>query len=359
MELTDIVYSYVNNATILNQVYDKELEKLAIEQSLQTLLYPVTKIREYKRYYISWVIKQEEFYSMQDEITRLFNENKIKHIYFKGSIISKLYDDPSVRTRGDIDLYVENSKFELARKVLMDNGFEHLDKEEDNLHHVTYEKNGISVELHYRMFDADAKKSWNNLFSNPLENAINVMDSLYEFTPTYHFIYCLMHFALHLRIGAGIRYILDFYYLFKKTNINMEKLHILIHSNRLDILYSNVINAIRTIFGIDFDESIGNEDVTFFIDYMLSYGIHGNSNNETEKRTAYHQNKYKYAISKILLTNKEYRKTKYPKLGSHFYLYPICLIKHWIYLLTHKLGSFFKFIFGKNKNKELYNKLGI
>jgi len=139
----------------------------------------------------------------------------------------------------------------------------------------------------------------------------------------------------------------------------MEKLHILIHSNRLDILYSNVINAIRTIFDIDFDESIDNEDVTFFIDYMLSYGIHGNSNNETEKRTAYHQNKIKYAFSKILLTNREYRKTKYQKLGSHWYLYPICIIRHWIYLMKHKLGSFVKFLFGKNKNKSLYKKLGI
>ena len=52
-----------------------------------------------------------------------------------------------------------------------------------------------------------------------------------------------MHFALHLRIGAGIRYILDFYYLFKKTNINIGKLHILIQSNGLDIVYSNVING--------------------------------------------------------------------------------------------------------------------
>lgn len=351
MNLIDVLSLYVNNKKIEDGIYDKALVDLSIEQSLQTILYPVFGLKEYKKYYISWVVKQEQFYNIQYEITKLFNLNDIKHIYFKGSILSKLYDDPAVRTRGDIDLYVENSKFELARKVLMDNGFEHTDKEEDNLHHVTYEKNGISVELHYRMFDADAKKSWNKLFSNPLDNAFNVNESLYEFTSTNHFIYCLMHFALHLRIGAGIRYILDFYYLFEKSNIDLEKLHLLIHSNGLDILYSNVINAIRTIFGIDFDESIVNEDVTFFIDYMLSYGIHGNSNNETEKRTAYHQNKIKYAFSKILLTNKEYRKTKYSKLGLHWYLYPICLIKHWIYLLTHKLGSFINFLLVKIKIK--------
>ena len=92
---------------------------------------------------------------------------------------------------------------------------------------------------------------------------------------------------------------------------------------------------------------------------MLQYGIHGNSNNLTEKRKAYHQNKIKYALSKIFLIDKEYKIVKYPKLGSHWYLYPICLLKHWLYLITHKLGSFFKFLFGKNKNKSLYKKLGI
>jgi len=201
MNLIDVLSLYVNNKKIEDSIYDKALVDLSIEQSLQTILYPVFGLKEYKKYYISWVVKQEQFYNIQDDITKLFNTKDIKHIYFKGSILSKLYDDPAVRTRGDIDLYVENLKFELARKVLMESGFEHTDKEEDNLHHVTYEKNGISVELHYRMFDADAKKSWNNLFANPLDNAFNVMDSLYEFTPTYHFIYCLMHFALHLRIS--------------------------------------------------------------------------------------------------------------------------------------------------------------
>ena len=168
-----------------------------------------------------------------------------------------------------------------------------------------------------------------------------------------------MHFALHLRIGAGIRYILDFYYLFKKTNINIGKLHILIQSNGLDIVYSNVINVIRKIFDVDFDNSICDVDVTFFIDYMLSYGIHGNSNNETSLQASVHSNKFKFFISRVFLTNKSYRITRYPILGRHWYLYPICLIKHWIYLITHKFGSFFKFIFGKNENKDLYNKLGI
>ena len=47
-----------------------------------------------------------------------------------------------------------------------------------------------------------------------------------------------------------------------------------------------------------------------------------------------HSNKLKFFISRVFLTNKSYRIIRYPILGKHWYLYPICLIKHWIYLIT-------------------------
>lgn len=74
---------------------------------MQTLLYPVYNDKKYKSYYISWVLKQEQFFSIQNEISTLFNENNIKHLFFKGSVLAKIYDDPYVRAREDIDLYVD------------------------------------------------------------------------------------------------------------------------------------------------------------------------------------------------------------------------------------------------------------
>ena len=146
--------------------------------------------------------------------------------------------------------------------------------------------------------------------------------------------------------------------MFLKTNIDFDLLHKEIDELNINVIYSNIIIAIRTIFEKDFDNSIENKDVSFFIDYMMQYGIHGNSNNETTVMAS-HNNKLKYFLVRVFLTNKAYRKTRYPKLGAHWYLYPICLLRHWVFLITHKLGSFFKFLFGKNKNKELYKKLGI
>ena len=357
MDIIKLLKSYINKEQLNMDISDSDIKVLK-EQSLQTLLYPLTNNKEYKKYYISWVLKQEEFYNIQNELTNIFNSNNICHVYFKGSVLSKLYDDPSVRTRGDIDLYVSPNDIDKARKLLEDNGFKVDTLTEDCMHHYGYNKNGIEVELHFNMLDPDCDKSWIKLFESPFDLSDNISNSLYEYKPTYHLLYCIMHFAHHLRHGAGIRYMLDFYYMFKKTNIDFELLHELISKCNLNTLYSNIINALRQIFDIDIDSSIAKEDVSFFIDYMMQYGIHGHSNNETTIMAS-HNKKFKYFTSRVFLTNKNYRITRYPILGKHWYLYLICLFKHWIYLITHKIGSFFKFLFGKNKNKDLYKKLGV
>lgn len=359
MEIIDIINKYLNNETIDNESYDSKLLKLSIEQSLQTILYSVTNIIEYKKYYVSWVILQEKFFKLQDEITDLFNKNNIKHIYFKGSVLSRLYDDPSVRTRGDIDFYVSLEDFDKANKLLIDNGFV-VDKEtEDCAHHVGYKKYNIECEMHFNMFDMDNDKAWRKMFNNPFELSELVENSLYKYNDTYHFIYCILHFAHHLRHGAGIRYMLDFYYMMKKTNIDYNLVHNLVKELHIEVLYENIINTVYKLSNIKFDENVNDKDIQFFINYMLSYGIHGHSNNESVVNSTAHPNKIKYIFGRSFLTDKSYRKTRYPKLGSHWYLYPLCLIKHWIYLITHKMGAFFKFLFGKNKNKSLYKDLGV
>lgn len=88
-------------------------------------------------------------------------------------------------------------------------------------------------------------------------------------------------------------------------------------------------------------------------------GIHGHENDEVDMQSVAHKNKLRFLMSRAFLTNKQYRKAKYPFLGKHWYLYPICLIKHISFLLTHKLGGFFKLVFKRNNRKDLFNKLGI
>lgn len=353
MRTNDLVSKYLRGEK-LNIDIDKDLLNELISQSLQTILYPLTN--SYKNYYISWVIKQEEFYKLEKEITDLFNQNKISHVYFKGTVLSKIYDDPYIRTRGDIDLYVMPKDLDKAVNILKQNGYI-LDESEDCMHHIGLNKNGLNVEVHFNMFDTDEDKEWLTIFNEPFK-ICELEDSYrYKFIDTYHFLYCLMHFAKHLRYGAGIRYILDFYYMFLKYKIDFNLLHILLHRTKLERLYNNILNLIYELRGCEFDK-YEKEDIKFFIDYLLSFGIHGHSFNETNNATS-HKNKKKYFIERVFLLNKAYRISLYPKMGKIAILYPICVIRHLFYLLTHKLKKFFIFVFGKNKNKALFKKLGV
>ena len=355
-EFIKCLQAYLKGEKLNKIEYDKDLINLAIEQSLQTILYPVYNDKSYKKYYIGWVVKQEEFLSIQNEITNIFNSNNINHLYFKGSVLCNLYDDPSIRTRGDIDLYVSPNDLEKSKRLLLDSGYEYDDV--DNMHHICFKKNNIEVEVHFSMVDDSWDKKIIKYLESPFSIATKQINNLYLLNPTEHFIYCMCHFAHHLRYGAGIRYILDFYYMLKKTDIDYEKLHKDLKALELSKLYNNILNVIYYLTNEKID-SFELIDIDFFIQYMLKYGIHGHENDEVDMQSVAHKSKFKFLISRTFLTNKLYRQAKYPVLGKHWYLMPLCLLKHWWFLLTHKLGGFFKLVFKKNDRKELFNKLGI
>lgn len=355
-EFIKCLTAYLKNEKLNKIDNDKDLVNLAVEQSLQTILYPVYNDKSYKKYYIGWVVKQEEFLSIQEEITNIFNYNNINHLYFKGSVLCKLYDDPSIRTRGDIDVYVSPNDLDKSKKLLLENGYEYDDV--DNMHHICFKKNKIEVELHFSMVDDSWDKKVQKYLENPFSISVKEENNLFLLNPTEHFIYCMVHFAHHLRYGAGIRYILDFYYMLKKTNIDFDKIHKDIELLGFFKLYNNILNVIYYLTNESFDE-YESTDIEYFIDYMLKYGIHGHENDEVDMQSVAHKSKFKFLISRTFLTNKLYRQAKYPVLGKHWYFMPLCLLKHWCFLLTHKLGGFFKLIFKKNSRKELFNKLGI
>ena len=341
----------------LNKIEDdKDLISLTIEQSLQTVLYPVYNDKSYKKYYIGWVVKQEEFLSIQKEITDIFNANNIKHLFTKGSILCNIYDDQCIRTRGDIDVFVSFKDVEKAKNILTSNGF--ISKQVTRHDYPLY-KNDILIELHYTLFDEEIDKEWNKYFSNVFDNSYKDNGCLYKLDDTYHLIYCIAHFAKHLRLGAGIRYILDFYYMLSKTSIDYERLHRELRVLGLLKLYDNILNAIYYLSAIPFD-TCSKSPCDDFISYMLKSGIHGFGEKNDNDTTLAHakKHKFRFIVSRIFLTNKEYRKLRYPKLYK-WYLYPICLVINILYLLTHRIGTLFKFVFRKDKNKELYKKLGI
>ena len=53
----------------------------------------------------------------------LLNQAKIPYVILKGCASAEYYDDPLLRTMGDVDFYVPPAYFEKADKLLLKNGF--------------------------------------------------------------------------------------------------------------------------------------------------------------------------------------------------------------------------------------------
>lgn len=106
----------------------------------------------------------------------------------------------------------------MLKKFFINNGFE-IDLNQDCVYHLVFKYNGITIELHYRLFDDGVNKNWIKFFKNPFDYCLRKDKYMYVLDDTIHFIYCLCHFAHHLRKDAGLRYCLDFYYMLKKQKL--------------------------------------------------------------------------------------------------------------------------------------------
>lgn len=353
MDFIDCLKAYFKGETLKTE--DENIKRIALEQGLASLLYPVLGI-DYKKYYVSNAIINSKMIDIENELTAVLNEKGIKHFFFKGAVFSKLYPDSAYRTRGDIDIYLEPSKVNKAIEALIEKGYK-WEKEKDCHHHTSIFKDNIEVELHFNLIDPGEDKKIMDLFNNPFEILVLEAEYKYKFIHEYHILYAIWHFAHHLRYGAGIRYIFDFYYLLKK-NVDFNKLQNIIKEYGFDKLYNNILNVIFVLSGETLDK-FDKCDTDYFIDYMLSHGVHGHSSNNDSMSATIHKNKFNYFFGRVFLTNKNYRINRYPILGAHWFLYPLCLIKHIFYLIFRKFSKFILFLFGRNSKKKLYKKLGI
>lgn len=355
-EFDDILKSYVTN-TSCDVTLTNELIHLFSDHSLAAMLYSLYPTKELKSIYVSCAITQERFKEVKQEVTSALNQKHIRHLYVKGIVLQQYYDDPVIRTHGDIDLYVNIEDFSSAKEILLGIGFQ--EHPQDCMHHIALYKNGIEVELHFSLFDDYGKNKVAQMFKNPFDYAIGVCEYEYMLNPSYHFIYCVCHFATHLRYGCGVRYILDFYYMLLKTEVDYTVIHQAMQMLELTTLYNNILNLIYYYTDKVFEE-FNKSDIQYFLDYLISSGIHGYKDLDSTKKVFNRKNPIRYAFSRLFMTNRAYRLILYPNLGRHWYTYPLILIHHTGYLLVHKLGKFFKILCFKDKEKnKLYKKMGI
>ena len=199
-KIVEFFQAYYHKQKLNDDFFTIDFLNILKEQSFLPYLFYVSDNPKFKKYYFYCAIHQESLIDFQKTITRKLNENHIDHLYVKGSILNQLYNDNTLRTRGDIDIFVDPNKIEQVKEILLKEGLELDDKV--CMHHIEFKKGNMNLEVHYSLFDPTDKEYF-TFFKNPFAFSRLVDGNCYELNYEEHFLYCLCHFARHLRTGAG------------------------------------------------------------------------------------------------------------------------------------------------------------
>ncbi len=163
-----------------SQTTDLDSENEAITYAISNGLGPLLKnsscnISEEKaqskiqKAYFTTLLKNTHLYSTIEWIRSLLDQNEIKYIFIKGSLLAfTRYEDSALRPMSDIDVLIESGKAIEAYKILKANGARGQDQElsvADNDHHLPSLMHiNTMIEVHRTLLPVNAK------FNIPLDD---------------------------------------------------------------------------------------------------------------------------------------------------------------------------------------------
>ena len=171
--------------------------------------------------YVHWKALVNENLAVNSKISyahtmlnELLNQAKIPYVILKGCASAEYYDDPLLRTMGDVDFYVPPAYFEKADKLLLKNGF--ISNDIDHEYEKAYTKDDVIFELHNTVNGVPGGKvgiTIQHFFDDVFDKADLKHFDLAEYyspSPFHHGLVMLLHVARHMVTGGiGLRHFCD------------------------------------------------------------------------------------------------------------------------------------------------------
>ena len=214
-------------------------------------------------------------YSLQggiiEELSAVFEENEIKHIFFKGAQLREYYPTPQVRVMGDVDVLIPEESREMAREALVSNGYKLVNS---NGPVWDYRKSGVTVEVHTKIISGKVGSS------NAEEGFLDAVEHAEfkgfrgELDDSYHFAYLLTHIAHHFWFyGAGIKLILDLAVFMKARDIDIDAVLEKMREISLEEFSKVILSVCYKWFGVGEDFK---RDTKTTEEFLASFGAFGN-----------------------------------------------------------------------------------
>ena len=260
----------------------KELVELSKKQQvysvicavLNTALLPHEQAEELKLYNQNELLR---IIAMKSEFERIENEleeNQVKYMLLKGSVLRDYYPQSKMRQMSDIDILFDGSERDSVEVIMKKSGYEitnNSDNSDDYFKAPFY-----TFEFHRNLFfeGADFCPDLGNVWDNAV--ADNNKKYLYHMNLNDMYIYNICHMYKHfIKSCCGIRFLIDNYLFLKKENDKLDWSYIEKRFNEIGILdFERQTRALA--FNIFDDKVLTSEDIRQLY-YYTSFGIYGDS----------------------------------------------------------------------------------
>lgn len=353
-----LINSALNNNTIDLSPYshDDNFLKIIKEQTFSPFLYAVDKNKLYRESYFASYFVNEKFDKLAEYLKAILDNNKIDHIFLKGFHLRKLYPLPHLRQMGDIDILVKPEDYDIAKNTMIENGAKLV---HENEYHADFSINKLNVEIHKHLLSSNQQGEYDGYFNNPFEHSIKIDNHTFELKKQFNLIYLLTHYAKHLRNGAGIRELCDFYLLFKTNDYDVNNIYEIFKLENQEKYIDTIFSALKYIFNFEKYQFTYNDDIELILSYCLDCGIHGFGEQSERAKiefTKTKENKFIYLLKTLFISVPELFK-KYPWTKS-IILIPLGYIVRFFYLLTNRNKNLFEVLSTTNENN-ISKKIGL
>lgn len=178
---------------------------------------PEDVYKDFKDYTISVLLKNDCVINEQKALVKLLEKNGFKYAVLKGTSVARLYNKPTLRTLGDIDVLVKPDDYDSVKELMISKGY-NLIEDGFNHFHCAFIKNDVSIELHHEMSefpktavcDALREELKKALDCTVLSREDEIGYSYSLLSPIYQAVSLLLHMERHIsKDGLGLRQILD------------------------------------------------------------------------------------------------------------------------------------------------------
>ncbi len=287
--------------------------------------------KAFSKQYMMAIYRYQHLTYEYKRICRALEQNKIKYIPLKGSVIRAHYPKSWMRTSCDIDILVPECELDSARDALVAE-LKYTSAGARAYHDISlYAPSGVHLELHFNIREN----------TEPMDGVLDLVwehsrlvDGEFGYRQTDEFLmfHQIAHAAYHFtRGGCGLRPMLDIWLLRSSLSLDGEALEALLAPAGLS-LFGQAVFALSDVWYSDAPHS---ELTRQMEDYILGAGIYGSTENRVAVSRANNQGRLSYLLSRIFMPYRQ-MKNRFPVLQKCPLLLPFCHVVRWFGLLSPK-----------------------